>query len=74
MTDRLSFRADLERLEEIVRLLEGDDFDLDEALELFEEGVKKLKSARELLKQSELKIKHLMEAADGTLDAEDMDI
>ncbi len=74
MTDGLSFRADLERLEEIVRLLEGDDFDLDEALELFEEGVNKLKSARELLKQSELKIKHLMEAADGTLDAEDMDI
>ena len=74
MTDRLSFRADLERLEEIVRLLEGDDFDLDDALELFEEGVKKLKSARKLLKQSELKIKHLMEAADGTRNAEDMDI
>ncbi len=74
MTDRLSFRADLERLEEIMRQLEGDDFDMDEALELFEEGVKKLKSARELLKQSELKIKHLMEAADGTLDTEDMDI
>ncbi len=74
MTDRLSFRADVERLEEIVRQLEGDDFDLDEAMELFEEGVKKLKSARELLKQSELKIKHLMEAADGTLDTEDMDI
>ena len=69
-----SFRAELERLEDIVRSLEGDGLDLDQALELFEEGVSKLKSARKLLKESELKVKKVTEARDGTVDTTDIDI
>lgn len=62
-----SFREELERLETIVRALEQEDLDLDRALELFEEGVTRLKAARELLQQSELTVKRVLEAADGTL-------
>jgi len=62
-----SFKEELERLEAIVRALEQDDLDLDRALHLFEEGVACLKTARELLQQSELTVKRVLEAADGTL-------
>jgi exodeoxyribonuclease VII small subunit len=68
-----SFRQELERLEDIVRALENKDVDLDEALKLFEEGVGRLKSARSLLKESELKVKRVLEDADGTLRTDDID-
>ena len=61
------FKDELERLEAIVRALEQEDLDLDRALALFEEGVTRLKTARELLQQSELTVKRVLEAADGTL-------
>jgi exodeoxyribonuclease VII small subunit len=61
------FKEELERLEAIVRALEQEDLDLDRALALFEEGVTRLKTARELLQQSELTVKRVLEAADGTL-------
>jgi len=70
---RPSFRAELERLEAIVRSLEDEDVDLDEALALFEEGVKRLKSAGELLRASELQVKRVLEAADGTIDTAALD-
>ena len=44
-----SFARQLERLEEIVRRLEAEDLDLDQALKLFEEGVERLRQARERL-------------------------
>jgi exodeoxyribonuclease VII small subunit len=68
-----SFREELERLESIVRTLEEQDIDLDEALALFEEGVGRLKTARTLLRESELKVKRVLEDANGTLRAEDVD-
>jgi len=73
MADQPSFRDELARLEAIVRRLEADDVDLDGALELFEEGVKRLKVARELLEESELKVKRIVEAADGTLRSRNID-
>jgi exodeoxyribonuclease VII small subunit len=71
--EKASFRDELSRLEAIVRKLESDDLDLDGALELFEEGVRHLKVARELLQESELKVKRVVEAADGTLRSRDID-
>ena len=53
----MDFGKQLERLEAIVRRLEGEDLDLDEALKLFEEGVERLRAAREQLTQAELKVK-----------------
>ena len=44
--DTPSLAEDLRRLEEIVRRLESDDGDLDQALALFEEGVARLRGAQ----------------------------
>lgn len=71
--DRPSFREELEGLEGIVRQLEDDELDLDKALELFEEGVTRLKRARTLLKESELTVKRVLEEADGAIRTRDLD-
>ncbi len=68
-----SFRTELDRLEAIVRELEDADLDLDRALELFQEGVTRLKTARSMLQDSELTVKRVLEAADGTIRASDVD-
>lgn len=67
MAEAPSFRRELERLEAIVRELESQDLDLDRALEIFEEGVSRLKTARRLLEQTELSVKRVIESADGSL-------
>jgi exodeoxyribonuclease VII small subunit len=58
---------ELARLEEIVRRLEADDLDLDAALALFEEGVGCLRSARERLAAAEVRVRTVLEDANGTL-------
>ena len=67
-----SLSTDLRRLEEIVRMLESDETDLDQALQLFEEGVAKLRAARERLSQAELRIQKVLEDAAGQLRVEDL--
>jgi exodeoxyribonuclease VII small subunit len=68
-----SLADDLRRLEEIVRQLERDDGDLDRALALFEEGVARLRAARERLGEAETRVKKVLEEAQGTLRTEDLD-
>lgn len=68
MSDRPSFREEIEALERVVRQLEGEDVDLDRALQLFEDGVKHLKSARALLADAELKVRKVTAEADGIAD------
>src|SRR5207245_11769233 len=53
--DDASFARQLERLEEIVRRLEGQELDLDAALKLFEAGVERLRQARDRLAAAEAK-------------------
>lgn len=64
---------DLARLEEIVRRLEADDVELDAALALFEEGVARLRAARERLASADLKVQTVLEEADGELRMKDLD-
>ena len=73
MDARPSLAADLQRLEEIVRRLEADDADVDSALALFEEGVARLRSARERLAGVEARVQKVLEEAGGTLRLEDLD-
>lgn len=56
-----SFDKDLLRLEEISEALENEDVGLDEAIKLFEEGIKLSKSCLSTLKKAELKITELKE-------------
>lgn len=64
---------ELARLEEIVRKLEGEDVELDAALALFEEGVARLRAARERLTAAELKVQAVLEEADGEIRLTDLD-
>jgi exodeoxyribonuclease VII small subunit len=64
---------DLARLEEIVRKLEADDVELDAALALFEEGVSRLRAARERLAAADLKVQAVLEQAGGELGLVDLD-
>jgi exodeoxyribonuclease VII small subunit len=64
---------ELARLEEIVRRLEADDVELDAALALFEEGVARLRAARERLADAGLKVQAVLEAADGDIRLTDLD-
>jgi len=67
-----SLSDELRRLEEIVRRLEADDVDLDAALALFEEGVSRLRAARERLQEAEVKVQRVLERADGSLGVRDI--
>jgi exodeoxyribonuclease VII small subunit len=71
----LSFAQQLERLEEIVRQLESQDLniDLDEALKLFEEGVERLREARERLTAAEAQVKQVLADRAGNFKVEDFD-
>jgi exodeoxyribonuclease VII small subunit len=69
-----SLADELARLEEIVRRLEADDVDLDASLVLFEEGIARLRSARERLARAELKVQTVLEEAGGTLKLADLDV
>ncbi len=54
----------VERLEEIVRRLEAEDLDLDAALKLFEEGVERLRDARQRLVRAEATVKKVLGGED----------
>lgn len=73
MTEARSFAAELERLEEILRRLEAEDLDLDDALKLFEEGVERLRAARERLGAAEATVRQVLASRGGALRLEDLD-
>jgi exodeoxyribonuclease VII small subunit len=68
-----SIADELARLEEIVRRLEADDVELDAALALFEEGVARLRVARDRLAAAELKVQAVLDQAGGDLRYTDLD-
>jgi exodeoxyribonuclease VII small subunit len=68
-----SLADELARLEEIVRKLEADDVELDTALALFEEGVARLRAARERLAGAEIKVQAVLDAAGGDMRLTDLD-
>jgi len=59
------FEDQLERLEKIVGSLEDETVGLEEALELFEDGMKLAKSCRARLEEVELRVRRLLEAEEG---------
>ena len=63
---KVSFEEHLSRLEEVVRQLEGGDLALDEALTLFEEGIKASKSCGRILDGARTRVQKLVAEDDGT--------
>ena len=60
-----NFEKELAKLEGIVEKLEGDMPGLDEAIKLYETGVKSLKACQKTLDQAEARIRMLTEGRDG---------
>jgi exodeoxyribonuclease VII small subunit len=69
----LTFEARLQRLEAIVRELEGggDQLELARALALFEEGVASLRGASEELAAARAQVQRLVERDDGSFELTD---
>ncbi|MEC7833348.1 MAG: exodeoxyribonuclease VII small subunit [Gemmatimonadota bacterium] len=65
-----SLEERLQRLEEILSRLEQDEVALEEALELFEEGVGHVRDAERVLAQTELRVQELL----GDGDVQDMEL
>jgi exodeoxyribonuclease VII small subunit len=63
-----AFEADLQRLEEIVSLLEKGGATLQESLRLFEEGMTLGKKLQRVLENAEVRIEELIEKDDGDLE------
>jgi exodeoxyribonuclease VII small subunit len=61
------FETNLKQLEEIVSKLEGGELTLDQALALFEEGVKLSRYCNAKLEEAERKVETLIKSADGSL-------
>jgi exodeoxyribonuclease VII small subunit len=64
------FERSLVRLEEVVKRLEGTDLSLDEAMKLFEEGVKLSRDCQKQLEEAEGRVEILLKKADGKIVAE----
>ena len=62
MTKPKTFEASMDRLDEIVTLLEENEQPLDETIGLFEEGLKLIKSCDDQLKVFEQKVQELSKA------------
>lgn len=60
-----SFEAALDRLGEIVRRMEDGSPELDESLALFEEGVRLLRFAEEVLESADERIRQLVDDGAG---------
>ncbi len=65
--DDLPFEAAMERLEAIVKALEGDGVPLDESLSLYEEGVALLRRCNRELDEAEQKVQILQRTPDGEI-------
>lgn len=72
--DGPGFETALSELEEIVRALDRDEMQLDEALELFRQGVGHLRTANRLLDEAEGQVEELIEEASGELETVDFDV
>ena len=68
----MSYEADLTRIEMIVTELDRDDLALEHALQLFEEGVARLRSAAAALVQVEGRVRVLLEQSDGSFALTDL--
>lgn len=64
-TEKKTFEASMERLDEIVKALERGQAPLDEALTLFEEGTRLLGECGKQLEEAEQKVVRLMKGPEG---------
>lgn len=64
----------LKKLEEITKRLENEEIPLEEALELFEQGITLAAQIKGSLDQAKLKVKQVLENAQGVFSISDFDL
>jgi exodeoxyribonuclease VII small subunit len=74
MTESPTLEERMARLEAIVRALEGDGLELEQALALFEEGITHVRASDTLLRESQLRIERLLEDGQGGLVVQAIDV
>jgi exodeoxyribonuclease VII small subunit len=67
---KVDFERSLNRLEQVVKRLESPELSLDDAMKLFEEGVKLSRECQKQLEEAEARVEILMKKADGKFVAE----
>ena len=72
--ENLSYEESIKELEQVVKLLEGNELTLDESIEKFEKGIKLSKHCSELLEGAEKKITLLLEKEDGTVETQKFEL
>ncbi len=70
---RNSIEESLRRLEQIVESLEAGTLPLDDAVNLYEEGIRLSKDCADRLKETELRIRKLTKNLDGQFELTDRD-
>ena len=65
MEKKTNFKESMDRLDEIVNKLENKDIELEEAIVLFEEGLKLVKECNNSLNNFEDKVNSLIESFEG---------
>ena len=68
-----TFEENMQRLEEIVRIMERGEVSLDESLKLFQEGTKLVSACGKLLDEAELRINKIVAGPDGAPVEEEFD-
>ncbi len=68
--EKPGLEARIARVEQIASALESDRLELDDALRLFEEGVRHLREAETLLRSAELRVERLLDDPDGNVRTE----
>lgn len=71
MSEKMTFEASMQRLEQIVRAMERGDVALDESLKLFQEGTELVSACGKLLDEAELQIQKVVKGTDGAPSMED---
>ncbi|NBJ15002.1 MAG: exodeoxyribonuclease VII small subunit [Dehalobacter sp. 4CP] len=71
--EAFSFEKGIERLEQIINDLDQNNVQLEQALDLFGEGIKLIKQCNGLLDSAEAKVKVLLENSKGELVVTDQD-
>jgi len=65
MNEEKSFEAAMQRLEQIVQMLENGNLPLEESLKIFEEGMKLIKYCTAKLEEAERKVSILIQESGG---------
>ena len=62
----MTFEASMQRLEQIVLIMERGDASLEESLKLFQEGTELVRKCGQLLENAQLQVNRIMTAPDGS--------